>query len=60
MSVAKEGIMLAREELVKPLVGRYCDAELLYRERRSRTSPGLGRQVIANGRRDEWKHHHHR
>lgn len=56
VSVAEEGVMLARKELVKPLVGRYCDAELLYRERRPRGSPNSGGQVIASGSCMEYKH----
>lgn len=42
----EEGIALAREELVKPLVGRYCDAELLYREHRSGASPSPGSGAV--------------
>ena len=47
VSAAEDGVMLAREELVKPLVGRYCDAELLYREQRPGASSSLGGQVTA-------------
>lgn len=49
VSAAEDGVMLAREELVKPLVGRYCDAELLYREQRPGASSSLGGQVTASG-----------
>lgn len=54
VSAAEEGIALAQEELVKPFVGRYCDAELLYREQRPRASSSLGGQVrYKRGRRVE-------
>ncbi|CAM9294240.1 unnamed protein product [Ectocarpus sp. 13 AM-2016] len=39
VSAESEGILLARKELVKPLVGLYCDAELLFREQRPAASP---------------------
>ncbi|CBN74660.1 expressed unknown protein [Ectocarpus siliculosus] len=39
VSAESEGVLLARKELVKPLVGVYCDAELLFREQRSAASP---------------------
>ncbi|CAB1114923.1 unnamed protein product [Ectocarpus sp. CCAP 1310/34] len=39
VSAESEGVLLARNELVKPLVGFYCDAELLFREQRSAASP---------------------
>ncbi|CAM9474739.1 unnamed protein product [Ectocarpus sp. 4 AP-2014] len=39
VSAENEGVLLARKELVKPLVGHYCDAELLFREQRSAASP---------------------
>ncbi|CAM9973239.1 unnamed protein product, partial [Ectocarpus sp. 8 AP-2014] len=39
VSAESEGVLLARKELVKPLVGGYCDAELLFREQRSAASP---------------------
>lgn len=42
----EEGVALAREELVKPLVGRYCDAELLYREQRPGASPSSGSGAV--------------
>lgn len=40
ISAQEEGVAVAREELVKPLVGCYCDAELLFQERRPGKSPG--------------------
>lgn len=40
ISAETEGISLAREELVKPLVGCYCDAELLFQEHRPGKPPG--------------------
>ncbi|CAM9372021.1 unnamed protein product [Ectocarpus fasciculatus] len=40
VSAESEGVLLARKELVKPLVGFYCDAELLFREQRSAASSG--------------------
>eukprot|EP00903_Cladosiphon_okamuranus_P016891 g15573.t1 len=45
VSAAEEGVTLAREELVKPLVGWFCDAELLYREQRSGASSSRGGQA---------------
>lgn len=42
VSAEEDGVALAREELVKPLVGRYCDAELLFREQRLGVYPGEG------------------
>lgn len=39
ISAQEEGVALAREELVKPLVECYCDAELLFQERRPGKSP---------------------
>lgn len=32
VSAEAEGVFLAREELMDPSIGRYCDAELLFRE----------------------------
>ncbi|CAM9509845.1 unnamed protein product, partial [Ascophyllum nodosum] len=43
VSVEKEGAALARQELVRPLVGNYCDAELLFREQQlAPPAGGLG------------------
>lgn len=45
VSAEEEGVELARIELVKPLVGKYCDAELLFREQRLVASSSGGRGI---------------
>ena len=40
VSAEKEGVALARQELVRPLVRNYCDAELLFREQQPAPSAG--------------------
>lgn len=50
VSAEEEGVSLASDELVKPLVGNYCDAELLFREQRvSAPAAGSSLGVIGLG-----------
>lgn len=53
VSAEVEGVELAQKELVQPLIGKYCDAELLFREQRLVASlsdgGGIGFSIAGSG-----------